>query len=77
MDNVAIYAIEQCLVAGLDDLFSFGSVMELSDEQISNIAAEPLQDARLREQTQRKLRILYEGLNTVRAHASRNSRGMW
>ena len=55
VDNVAVQAIEACLVTHLPNLISPTSVMEMDDDTVSRIAAEPEENQALREQLGRKL----------------------
>ena len=73
IDNVAIHAIECCLVAGISDLFSPSYVLQMDQELVRGIAAESHQNQALREQTQRKMVVLGAGLDICRVHANRKS----
>ena len=72
-DNVAIHAIECCLIAGTSDLLSPSHVLQMDQELVRGIAAESHQNQALREQTQRKMVVLQAGLDICRVHANRKS----
>ena len=73
IDNITVQAIERCLIAFIGDLMSPSYVLQMDQELVSRIAAEPRQNQPLREQTRRKLAVLQAGLDACRAHASRKS----
>ena len=73
IDNVAIHAIECCLVAGISDLLSPSYILQMDQQLVSGIAAESHQNQSLREQTQRKMVVLQAGLDICRVHANRQS----
>lgn len=73
IDNVAIHAIECCLVASISDLLSPSHVLQMDQEVVRGIAAESHQNQSLREQTQRKIVVLQAGLDICRVHANRQS----
>jgi len=73
IDNITVQAIERCLIADIGDLLSPSYVLQMDQELVSRIAAEPQHNQPLREQTRRKLAVLQAGLNTCRAHVSRKS----
>lgn len=51
IDNVAIHAIEYCLIAGTSDLLSPSHVLQMDQELVRRIVAESHQNQALREQT--------------------------
>ena len=55
VDNVAVQAVEACLLSQLPSIISPTSVMTMTDETVSSIAAEPEENQTLREQLDRKL----------------------
>ena len=55
IDNVAVQAVEACLMSQLPSIISPTSVMTMTDETVSSIAAEPEENQTLREQLDRKL----------------------
>ncbi|KAK3176654.1 hypothetical protein OEA41_007977 [Lepraria neglecta] len=71
IDNVAIHAIEYCLIAGISDLLSPSHVLQMDQELVRGIAAESRQNQALREQTQQKMVVLQAGLDICRVHANR------
>ena len=73
IDNVAIHAIECCLVAGISDLLSPSYILQMDEQLVSGIAAESHHNQSLREQTQRKMFVLQAGLDICRVHANRQS----
>jgi len=73
IDNVAIQAIECCLVAGTSDLLSPSHVLQMDQKFVRGIAAESHQNQALREQTQRRMVVLQAGLDICRVHANRKS----
>jgi hypothetical protein len=75
VDNVAIYAIEQNLLVGLEELFSPSEMMSMDDELIRIVSVELPENERLRPQTAQKLKILQEGLATVQTYALRKRKG--
>ncbi|PVH68000.1 hypothetical protein DL98DRAFT_442268, partial [Cadophora sp. DSE1049] len=75
VDNVAVQVIEASIVNNLADVFNPLAVAQMESELISNIAAESEQNQTQREMLDRKLRILDEGLNTCKRHASRHTLG--
>lgn len=58
VDNVAVQAIEACLMTHLPDIISPASVVQMEDDVIIRIAAEPEENQALREQLTRKLAVL-------------------
>lgn len=58
VDNVAVQAIEACLMTHLPEIISPASVVQMEDDVITRIAAEPEENQALREQLTRKLAVL-------------------
>ena len=58
VDNVAVQAIEACLMTHLPNIISPASVLQMDDDTVSRIAAEPEENQALREQLTRKLAVL-------------------
>ena len=73
IDNVAIHAIEYCLIAGISDLLSPSHVLQMDQELVRGIAAETNHNQALREQTQQRMVVLQAGLDICRVHANRQS----
>ncbi|OCL04807.1 dynamin GTPase [Glonium stellatum] len=62
VDNVAIQAVENCLLSGINDVISPSSIMQMDKELVYRIAGESQQNQGLRLKMQRKLKILQAGL---------------
>ncbi|KAL8741952.1 MAG: hypothetical protein Q9190_005505, partial [Brigantiaea leucoxantha] len=75
IDNVAIQAIEWCLVANIKDVFSPSHVLQMDVKLVSRIAEESRHDQSLRESTNSKLAALQSGLATCKNHAARKAPG--
>jgi hypothetical protein len=75
IDNVAVHAIESCLIAGIGDLVSPSSILQMDEDVVFAIASEPSQSRCLREGTRQKFKILQAGLAVCMAYASRKTRG--
>jgi len=73
VDNVAIHAIECCLISGISDLLSPLHILQMNQGLVCEIAAESDQNQAIREQTQRKMAALQAGLGICRVHADRQS----
>ena len=73
IDNVAIHAIECCLIAGISDLISPSHVLQMDQELVHRIAAESHHNQALREQTQQRMVVLQAGLDICRVHTNRQS----
>lgn len=73
IDNIATQAIEWCLIADISDLMSPSYVLQMDEELVRRIAAESPCNQSLRENTQRKLAALKNGLETCRAHIDRKT----
>jgi hypothetical protein len=67
VDNVCRQVIERHIVAGLPDFFSPTTVMELSDEELLRIAAEPEQQKEKRAMLVQLAKSLRESLQHLRA----------
>ena len=63
-DNVAILAIENCLLAPLERIFTCQTVSDMSDEQIQELASERPYVRETRERLGRELEKLQAGLRT-------------
>lgn len=73
IDNVAIYAVESCLVTSISKLFSPSYVLQMDQELVSSIAAESVNKQSLREETQREIQVLQTGSEVCRRHVNRIS----
>ena len=71
VDNVAVFAVECCLLSDLSAVFSPSSVLQMDQQLIYEIASESQLDHLLREQNQKRLAALQAGLNICNAHAER------
>jgi hypothetical protein len=67
VDNVCRQVIERHIVSGLPDFFSPTTVMELSDEELLRIAAEPEQQKEKRAMLVQLAESLRESLQHLRA----------
>ncbi|KAK5661248.1 hypothetical protein OQA88_11142 [Cercophora sp. LCS_1] len=70
-NNVATLAIENCLVSGLPEIFIPDKVHEMTDGMVRQIATEPRQVARERDEQQAKLQKLKKVLALLREHVPR------
>ena len=73
VDNVAVFAVECCLLSDLSAVFSPSSVLQMDQQAICQIASESQLDHLLREQNQKRLVVLQAGLNICNAHAERKA----
>ncbi|KAL8792225.1 MAG: hypothetical protein Q9195_005181 [Heterodermia aff. obscurata] len=73
VDNVALQAIEACLMTHLPDIISPASVMQMEGETIRRIAAESEESQELREQLIRKATVLKSGLEICKRYTGRRS----
>ncbi|KAH9205431.1 P-loop containing nucleoside triphosphate hydrolase protein [Leptodontidium sp. 2 PMI_412] len=76
VDNVAVQVIEASIVNNLADVFNPLAVAQMTSELVSKIAAESQENQTQREQLERKIHILEEGLDTCKRHASRHTLGI-
>ena len=65
VDNFAVLGVEFCLLEGLTDAFTAGTVMRLEDDLVRTIAAENQESMTERTRTKEKLRVLEDGLYTL------------
>ncbi|KAJ5649811.1 uncharacterized protein N7484_003534 [Penicillium longicatenatum] len=73
IDNVAILAIENCLLRPLEHIFTGQVVLELDDNEISKIAAEPSTTQKDRERLTDELEKLRKGKQTLNAFSADGS----
>ena len=66
MDDVAVEVIEAKLLSAIDDIFSPVKVYQMSPELVSRIAGEPEDSRAEREQLDRQLAVLGNGLQTCK-----------
>lgn len=76
IDNVATQAIEWCLIADIDKVFTPVHVQQMDAELVSEVASESSHHRSLRETTNQKLAALERGLKICKTHASRKAIGM-
>ncbi|ROT41718.1 interferon-induced GTP-binding protein Mx [Sodiomyces alkalinus F11] len=74
VDNVSVLAIEQCLMQKLPDLFSPAVVLDLSDEDISHMAAESEEASAERARYIEKRDVLQAALPSLARLTKRRSR---
>lgn len=73
VDNVAILAIENCLLCPLEHIFTGKTVLDMDDQQIQEIAAEPPNIQKDRERLNEELGKLRKGLQTLNAFSMADS----
>ena len=71
IDNVAVFAIERCLLFDLGAIFSPSFVLQMDQQLVSKIATESQLDRHLREANQKRLVVLQAGLDICTAHMER------
>ena len=75
VDNFAVLGVEFCLLEGLTDAFTAGTVMRLEDDLVRTIAAENQESMAERTRTKEKLRVLEEGLHTLNRYRRYKHKG--
>jgi hypothetical protein len=75
VDNTTVQVIEASIVNDLANVFNPIAVAQMDSELISQITAESQENQTQREMLERKLRILEEGLNICKRHASHQTLG--
>ncbi|OQE12350.1 hypothetical protein PENVUL_c001G04109 [Penicillium vulpinum] len=73
VDNVAILAIENCLLCPLEHIFTGKTVLNMDDQQIQEIAAEPSNIQKERERLNEELEKLRKGRQTLNAFSTADS----
>ncbi|CAG8900109.1 unnamed protein product [Penicillium egyptiacum] len=73
VDNVAILAIENCLLYPLEHIFTGKTVLDMDDQQIQEIAAEPSNIQKDRERLNEELEKLRKGRQTLNAFSIADS----
>ena len=68
INNIAVLAIENCLIKGLSGIFSPSLIASLSDEQLRAIAAESNEIRDERECLRQRLDALEAGKNVLTEH---------
>lgn len=71
VDNVAVFAVESCLLSDLSGVFSPSSALQMDQQTICQIASESQSDHLLREQNQKRRLVLEVGLDICNAHVER------
>jgi hypothetical protein len=71
MDNIAILAIENCILNNVVGLVSPVKVSRMSEEELNLLASESPDDARTRRETLAKQKVLQDGLETCQKHVRR------
>ncbi|KAI9731215.1 MAG: hypothetical protein M1834_005408 [Cirrosporium novae-zelandiae] len=71
VDDIAILAIENCLVQELENVLSPAAITEMDDDLITLIAAESEESQNERELTTQKLKVLESALQACYKHVSR------
>ncbi|KAF7937322.1 uncharacterized protein EAE98_001636 [Botrytis deweyae] len=71
VDNVSVQVIEASIVDKLADVFNPLAVAQMTNELVSQIAAESQENQTQREQLEKKIHVLEEGLKTCKWHAGR------
>jgi len=66
VDDFAVHAVEQALLVKIENLFTPGSIFELEDELIADIAGETEQSQIERESSEAKLRMLRKALDILK-----------
>jgi GTP-binding protein EngB required for normal cell division len=71
VDNVAMLAIENCILKSVDSLVSAGTIAKLSEEELKLLASESPDAARTRQETLAKQKVLQDGLDICQKHVRR------
>ena len=75
VDNVAIQAVEACLIRGLEKILSPSSILEMDPDTITRIGNEPQEHQQQREHLIRKLAVLNSGLETCKRYTGHHITG--
>lgn len=75
VDNVAILAIELCLLKDLGEVFSPVSVMQMEENSVRKIATESQENQNQRELLTRKRAVLSSGLEICQRYVGRGMLG--
>jgi GTP-binding protein EngB required for normal cell division len=68
MDNIAVLAIENCILSKVEGLVSPVKVSRMSAEKLNLLAGESPDDAHTRRETLAKQKVLQDGLETCQKH---------
>lgn len=71
IDNIAVQAVENCLLSGISELISPPFIMQMDKELVCRTAGELQQSQGLRLKTQQKLKILQAGLGVCVVYMKR------
>lgn len=71
INNIAVLAIENCLIKNLSGIFSPSLIADLSDEKLHAIAAESDEVGEERDSLRQKLRALASGKDILNEHMGR------
>jgi hypothetical protein len=71
IDNVATLAIENCLMAGLANIFSSSKILDMEDDELAKLAGESVKILTYRRYMGEKSWLLKQSLKTCRLHMSR------
>jgi hypothetical protein len=74
-DNVIILAVENCLISKLPSLITTANVDEMDDATVTRLAAEPIEIRQIREEYERDIQTLGEGLRICKRFRPRESTG--
>lgn len=66
MDDIAVFAIEECLMAHLSSLFSRDMVDDMDEDEIKHLANESTETANDRERCSSKLKVLEAGMSGLK-----------
>lgn len=75
IDNVASLAIENCLMEGLSEILSPANIMDMDDDLITAVAAEPEEAQIERQLLTEKLKVLEAGMQTCKRYVRRRTTG--
>ena len=64
---MAILAIENCLLSPLEDVFSSQNVVDMDDDQVQKVAAEPPENPRKRKRLHDEIEMLRDGKRMLAA----------
>lgn len=68
IDNVALLAVEECLIAELPGVFNPRKVADMSDDDLARLAAESQEIVSERDEYTRRLNALQMGLATCKTY---------
>jgi hypothetical protein len=68
VQNVAILAIENCLLSPLEDVFSSQTIVDMDDDQVQKVAAEPPENPKKRKRLNDEIGMLRDGKRMLAAY---------